>query len=374
MEIVTSTVDKGDPMDIIYLDFSKAFDKVPKQRLLDKLKAHGIKGKVLSWISAWLSGRHQRTVLNGKFSPWELVWSGVPQGSVLGPLCFIIFINDIDDITILITIMNKFADDTKLGHRVITQADREVLQSCLDKLEDWATTWCMDFNVLKCKVLHVGRNNKKYEYTMKGVTLESVDKERDIGVIIDKSLKPSLQCAEAAKKAAIVLGQITRAFIYRDRVTFLKLYTQFVRCHMEFAIQAWAPWTAGDIEVLEKVQRRAVNLITGLKGKTYPDKLRELGLQSLAERRVRSDMIQVFKIMKGIDKVDKNIWFKTVGRNPLHQTRNNAFEENIIPTRSRTDVRLNFFSNRVVQAWNSLPSDTKAARTLNRFKFLLDKN
>ena len=108
---------------------------------------------------------------------------------------------------------------------------------------------------------------------MKGKVLKSVDREKDIGVIVDKSLKPSLQCAEAAKKASIVLGQITRAFMYRDRVTFLKLHTQFVRCHMEYAVQAWSPWSAGDIEILKKVQRRSVNLISGLKGRTYQEKL-----------------------------------------------------------------------------------------------------
>ena len=125
---------------------------------------------------------------------------------MLGPLAFIIFINDIDEITnVLISIMNKFADDTKLGHRVISEADRDILQDCLNKLVDWSSTRFMDFNVLKCKVLHVGRNNKKFEYTMKGEVLESVDREKDIGVIVDKSLKPSLQCAEAAKKHLLYL-------------------------------------------------------------------------------------------------------------------------------------------------------------------------
>ncbi len=127
-----------------------------------------------------------------------------------------------------------------------------MLQDCLDKLFEWSMEWCMDFNIQKCKVLHVGRANKNFEYTMNGVRLESVDKERDIGVITDKSLKPSLQCSEAARRATGVLTQISKAFLYRDRVTFLKLYTQFVRCHLEFSVTAWSPWTVSDKEVLEK--------------------------------------------------------------------------------------------------------------------------
>ena len=372
LENVTKMVDNGDPVDIIYLDFSKAFDKVPKLRLIAKMKAHGIRGDVLRWISEWLSGRKQRTVLNGSFSAWADVISGVPQGSVLGPLAFIIFINDLDTCTELISIMNKFADDTKLGHKVNTDRDREVLQDCLNKLLVWATDWCMEFNVKKCKILHTGRNNSKFIYNMNGLPLEEIQQERDIGVVISNDLKPSRQCAEAARRASVVLGQVSRAFMYRDRITFLKLYTQFIRCHLEFAIPAWSPWTATDIEILEKVQRRAVNLISGLKGVSYEEKLKELGILSLEKRRKRFDLIQTYKILSGIDQVDSSIWFRTVGANAQRLTRTTAYCKNLIPNRSKTEMRHNFFSNRVVNTWNRLPTEVKEARTLNSFKKLLD--
>ena len=372
LENVTKMVDNGDPVDIIYLDFSKAFDKVPKLRLIAKMKAHGIRGDVLRWISEWLSGRKQRTVLNGSFSAWADVISGVPQGSVLGPLAFIIFINDLDTCTELISIMNKFADDTKLGHKVNTDRDREVLQDCLNKLLVWATDWCMEFNVKKCKILHTGRNNSKFIYNMNGLPLEEIQQERDIGVVISNDLKPSRQCAEAARRASVVLGQVSRAFMYRDRITFLKLYTQFIRCHLEFAIPAWSPWTATDIEILEKVQRRAVNLISGLKGVSYEEKLKELGILSLEKRRKRFDLIQTYKILSGIDQVDSSIWFRTVGANAQRLTRTTAYCKKLIPNRSKTEMRHNFFSNRVVNTWNRLPTEVKEARTLNSFKKLLD--
>ena len=124
LEQATTVVDSGAGFDIIYLDFAKAFDKVPIKRLLKKVRAHGIHGQVLQWIENWLKGRRQRVVLNGKFSSWEEVLSGVPQGSVLGPLLFVIFINDMDDMVSQIDTLKKFADDTKLGKTVRTEKDR----------------------------------------------------------------------------------------------------------------------------------------------------------------------------------------------------------------------------------------------------------
>ena len=115
LEIVTRSIDEGKNMDIIFLDFAKAFDKVPKERLLAKLAAHGIGGQVLLWVRSWLTARSQRVVLNGEASELAAVESGVPQGSVLGPILFDIFINDIDLLAALIDILRKFADDTKLG-------------------------------------------------------------------------------------------------------------------------------------------------------------------------------------------------------------------------------------------------------------------
>ena len=129
-------VDDGSPVDIIYLDFSKAFDKVPHKRLIEKLKAHGIRGEVANWIEEWLSDRKQRVVVNGENSEWEQVESEVPQGSVLGPVLFTVFINDLDDrIESRIT---KFADDTKLIGRAGSKENTDIIQEDLNKLNEWA--------------------------------------------------------------------------------------------------------------------------------------------------------------------------------------------------------------------------------------------
>jgi hypothetical protein len=232
LEEATRVVDSGEGFDIVYLDFAKAFDKVPKERLLKKVRAHGIRGQVLAWIRSWLSGRTQRVVLNGRFSSWEEVLSGVPQGSVLGPLLFVIFINDLDGVVRQINIIRKFADDTKLGKKVKTEKDREELQEALNQLCAWAERWGMEFNVGKCKVMHAGFHNPGFSYEMNGQLLETSSEERDIGVIITSNLKPSAQCAREARTAQGVLSQLVRAFHYRDRHIFLCLYKQYVCPHL----------------------------------------------------------------------------------------------------------------------------------------------
>ena len=153
----------------------------------------------------------------------------------------------------------------------------------------------MFFNVDKCKILHIGPKNPCFPYYMDGNLLLTTNEEKNLGIYVSSSAKPSLQCAQAAKKANQVLGQIMRSFKCRDKETVIKLYKSFVCPHLEYAIPAWCPYTAGDINVLEKVQRRALRQISNLPG-TYEQKLDKLGLTTLQERRIRGDAIETFKV------------------------------------------------------------------------------
>ena len=187
-----------------------------------------------------------------------------------------IFINDLDEAAAAVDILKKFADDTKLGHDVSDQTRCDELQKSLDGLVEWSHTWGMQFNVAKCKVMHLGNRNGKHVYTMAGQALGVTSAEKDIGVIVTDKLKPADQCRSAARTAQAVLGQITRAFHYRDRHVFVRLYKQYVRPHLEFSTQAWSPWNGEDIDCLEKVQQKAIKMVTGLRGRTYEERLEEL--------------------------------------------------------------------------------------------------
>jgi len=166
----------------VFLDLAKAFDKVPHNRLLFKLRNHGIDGKVLNWIEQWLKGRAQTVGIRVELSKWLEVLSGVPQGSVLGPLLFLVYINDLD-----VNISNwilKFADDTKIFSQIRDDKDGERLQEDLQKLCQWSEEWKMLFNVSKCKVMHIGRPLEQNSYFMNNRQLKCTDMEKDLGFVI----------------------------------------------------------------------------------------------------------------------------------------------------------------------------------------------
>ena len=367
LEKVTAAVDSGESVDVIFLDFAKAFDKVPRERLLKKLRVHGLSGNLLRWIREWLTNRSQRVVLNGNFSDWIAVLSGVPQGSVLGPLLFLIFINDLDCAVREGNILNKFADDTKVAQVIRSDADRDSLQAALDRLVTWSNLWGMEFNVAKCKVMHVGRGNPEHNYSMNGQQLGVTVEERDLGVIMSKNLKPAAQCAKAAKTAQVVLGQISRSFQYRDKLTFVQLYKQYVGPYLEFSSQTWSPWLKADIDTLEKVQQRAVRMGSGLRATGYEDRLKELGMVTLEERRHQADMLHMYKMITGKDTTDPSTWFRMAANGP-RQTRNAAAPMNVQANHGRLELRRNFFSVRVTDAWNRVPAGIKMLKTVDGFK------
>jgi hypothetical protein len=186
-------------------------------------------------------------------------------------------------------------------------------------------------------------------------------------VIVADSLKPAAQCAKAAKTALGVLGQIARAFRYRDRRTFVQLYKQYVRPHLDFAVQAWSPWQQADINVLEKVQQRAVNMVSGLQHGAYEGRLKELGLTTLAERRHQADMLHMYKLCSGKLGQSRADWFRPPP-DAAAMTRRNADPLNVRPNHGRLDIRRHFFSVRVGEPWNRVPGEIKRARTAASFK------
>ncbi len=203
---------------------------------------------------------------------------------------------------------------------------------------------------------------------MGGQVIQQTEEERDIGVVVTPNSKPAAMCCKAARTASIVLGQIARAFSYRDKITFVRLYKQYVRPHLEFASQAWSPWLRKDIEVLEKVQKRVVGMIGGLNGATYEEKLVEIGLQSLEEQRLEADLTLAYKILHGICKVNSELWFHPASEASQHRTRAAADPLRLLRPRARLDIRAQFYTVRIVDCWNQLPYEIRAETSIARFK------
>jgi len=369
LEEVTYSLDEGNPVDVIYLDFAKAFDKVPYRRLFSKLRSHGIGGNVADWIEVWLTNRKQKVGLNKNYSDWSSVSSGVPQGSVLGPLLFLIYINDLDEG--IISKLGKFADDTKVARGVSNDNEVDILREDLGKIWQWSVDWQMLFNLDKCTVMHLGSKNPECEYKMGNNILKKSKQERDLGVIMDSSGKSTEQCIMAVKKANAVLGMIKRNINFKSKDVIVKLYKALVRPKLEYCIQAWCPYLKKDIDILERVQKRATKMIEGYKNMCYEDRLSNTGLMKLEKRRARGDLIQAFKMIKGIDKVDYRHFFEIADTERSHKTRGHNLK--IIKVGCKKDIRKHFFSQRVINAWNGLSQFVVDAVTVNAFKNRLDK-
>ena len=292
----------GKQTDLILLDFSKAFDKVNHLKLLYKLSCFGVKGNTLNWIQSFLIGRTQTVVLDGESSEEVKVTSGVTQGSVLGPLLFLLYINDLPEN--IQSQVRLFADDTAVYLTVTNMQDSQVLQSDLESLQHWERTWDMEFNPGKCQVIHITRSKSpvKSRYFMHNQELESVNAAKYLGVTISKDLSWNTHINNITSTANKTLGFVKRNVVIKNKDIKTMAYNSLVRPQVEYASVVWSPYTKDNINKIEKVQRRAARWVTNdySSYSSVTDMLSNLGWRSLENRRTDTRLAMFYKIVYGL--------------------------------------------------------------------------
>ena len=372
LDIWTQTIDEGGAIDAIYMDYQKAFDTVPHRRLISKVKAHGIAGNVLHWIKDFLSHRVQKVIINGTHSSEKAVTSGIPQGSVLGPLLFVLYINDLP--SCVQSNIRLFADDTKIFTRSDLPGATDRLQDDLNQLQSWSQEWLLRFHPEKCHVLKLGNKQSNATYTMRNknpdntfsdLPLAESAFEKDLGIHVDNKLNFKEHVQRTTSKANRIVGVIRRTFDFLTENMFVLLFKSLVRPILEYGNAAWQPNQKSLCQDIENVQRRATKLIASLKDLSYPQRLAKLKLPSLEHRRKRGDMIELYKYVHGIYKCE----------NPSFHLNNRITRGHSLRLdrgHHKSSLRGNFFSVRAISVWNDLPEQVVTAPSVNAFKSRLD--
>ena len=382
--------------DVIVMDFAKAFDKVPHKRLFHKLDFYGIRGSTHKWIDSWLSERSQKVVLDGRASDPVPVLSGVPQGSVLGPVLFLIFINDLPDN--IRSSVRLFADDCVLYRNVKSPLDCQILQDDLNSLAKWEMDWQMKFNVSKCHSMRVTRLHPSrhidFNYTLHQQTLEQVQSAKYLGLTITDDLDWGQHISEITCKATKTLGFLRRNLAQAPRHTkevqegkdqekaqsekdshsknrgvcnIEVAYKTLVRPQLEYAAPIWHPYHETQIEKVEKVQRTAARWTCRRWRNTSSvgEMLDELEWPSLESRMERSFLTFFYKIHSGTVSLDKDKYLTPAPN--LRHTRASHESQYTRPF-AYSDALKNSFFPRTIPVWNSLPSSVVSSKTIEEFK------
>jgi hypothetical protein len=353
-------------VDIIILDFSKAFDTVPHDRLLHKLDYLGINGRLNNWIRAFLTNRSQQVVVEGETSRPVSVDSGVPQGSVLGPLLFLCHINDLPDC--VTSQVRMFADDCLLYRPINTEEDHVKLQSDLKALEEWSAMWGMSFNPIKCFVMRAGRSRAKSDrlYTLCDHPLELVETNPYLGVLLSKNLKWGPHIAQVTKKANKTLAFLRRNLKTCPPTLKETAYKSLVRAVLDYASTVWDPHFQKDVQALESVQRRAARFVSGDYHRTssVTDMMNSLGWESLETRRREARLALMYKIIHGLVAVPCEKYIRI----NISQTRHSSKSYSLYSYAPNSDVFKYSFFPRTVLDWNNLDDLAKQSPTLEEFR------
>lgn len=369
-ENLISILEENENADALYLDMSKAFDKVDHAILLKKLESIGIKGKIHQWLTSFLTNREQYVLVNGKKSESGKVMSGVPQGTVLGPLLFILYINDLPKYIKNCYLM-IFADDSKIIRAINSMEDRVLFSEDIQSVTEWAVHNKMELNKLKYQLLEYGQNQDlKMPYNIDETTKVSKSSTvKDLGVHMAEDMLFDEHICKIRKKAKQVAGWIMRLVKSRSEDTVMLLYKTYVRPHLEYASCLWSPSKIKNIEDLESIQRSITSKIEGLEQLSYWERLKTLDLFSLQRRRERYDLIHIWKIQNNIIPNDLNMQFYETPRHGWKCKRNP------LPSRQGrlSTIKEHSFTNRAAALYNSIPKIVKNVTKTSIFKSRLNK-
>ena len=359
----------GGQVDAVVLDFSKAFDKVPHSRLMNKLDFYGIRNKAHVWVGAFLNNRQQCVVLDGFSSTSAKVLSGVPQGTVLGPTLFLLFINDLPQYCK--SSVRLFADDCVLYREIRSSQDSIILQQDLDALHRWEQEWLMEFNAGKCFVLNITRKRIRSNntYNLHNTTLQTVESTTYLGVEISNNLNWSPHIDKVVKKGNRSLGFVRRNIKTSNSNVKTLAYNALVRPILEYSCQVWDPHTNKDIQKLESVQRRAARYATNRYHNTSSptEMIRNLGWDSLKQRRAKIRLATLYKIMFNLVEIPREQFL--IPTTSTYQSHCLNFQR---PTTTTNYLKYSFFPRTIAQ-WNSLPYAIQSSPTLEGFKSLINE-
>ncbi|MCG7874753.1 MAG: hypothetical protein JAY78_00305 [Candidatus Thiodiazotropha taylori] len=364
LQDLASALEENEQVDAVLLDFSKAFDKVSHQRLGIKLDHYGIRGKLLQWIKSFLANRMQQVLVEGHTSTPAPVTSGVPQGTVLGPLLFLIYINDLP--LEVSSTTRLFADDSLLYRRIRSPKDAQILQEDLNRLQDWEKKWQMSFNPTKCEVIRITRkrNPIRTTYTIHGHDLTVAKAGKYLGVTISDNLTWNAHVDATTKKANNSLAFLRRNLASCPKDVKAQSYQSLVRPILEYACTSWDPHTKVNIQQLEAVQRRAARFTVGdYRTTSSPSQmLADLGWEPLYQRRINAKVVMVYRITYGLIDIPASTY--------LHpstlSTRGHTLR--YMNPYCRTDVYRHSFFPSAIRLWNQLPESIVTAPTLDAFK------
>jgi hypothetical protein len=359
---LAKNIDESGQTDVILLDFAKAFDKVPHRRLLKKLEHYGIRHQNNTWIKSFLHDRSQKVLVEGTTSSTAPVKSGVPQGSVLGPLLFLIFINDLPSRVSNGTSVKLFADDCVLYRRITSPDDCVTLQSDLDSLQRWEKEWLMQFHPSKCLTLHITNKKKpiKTIYKIHGEDLSTVQTAKYLGVNINSKLSWNDHIAAITKKAHNTIGFLQRNISCCPKATKALSYKTLVRPLVEYSSVVWDPHTKQNINIIEKVQRRGARFVCGdyRRASSVDQMLSDLEWTSLAERRAKAKVTMMYKIVNQLVDIPAN----------LHLRPSPRFDHKFVLPFARINSYQRSFFVDGVRLWNKLTDNIRASASLDIFK------